>query len=123
MSSSGEIFIARPRDLDERICSHIPHVECSHTDLRETGRVVEVGIRALRDGLSRYLADVREGHVVTVTDHGKVIARILPAGEPTVLERLIAEGRVRPAKRHKRRAPQPVPATGTVSDLVAEQRR
>lgn len=83
---------------------------------------MEVGIRALRDGLSRYLAEVRGGHTVTVTDHGQVIARILPAGESTALERLIAEGRVRPAKRRKRLAPEPVSATGTVSDLVAEQR-
>ncbi|MGH3387276.1 MAG: type II toxin-antitoxin system Phd/YefM family antitoxin [Actinomadura sp.] len=83
---------------------------------------MKVGIRALRDGLSRYLAEVRGGHTVTVTDHGQVIARILPAGESTALERLIAEGRVRPAKRRKRLAPEPVSATGTVSDLVAEQR-
>jgi prevent-host-death family protein len=84
---------------------------------------MEVGIRTLRDGLSRYLAEVRGGHVITITDHGKVIARIFPAGEPTTLERLIAEGRVRPGKRRKRRAPQPVDAAGTVSDLVAEQRK
>lgn len=84
---------------------------------------MEVGVRALRDGLSRYLAEVRGGHVVAVTDHGKVIARIMPAGEPTPLERLIAEGRVRPGRRRKRPAPPPVDAAGTVSDLVAEQRR
>jgi prevent-host-death family protein len=90
---------------------------------REELSVMEVGIRALRDGLSRYLAEVRGGHAITVTDHGRVIARILPAGEPTALERLIAEGRVRPGKRRKRSAPQPVDAAGMVSDLVAEQRR
>ena len=84
---------------------------------------MEVGIRTLRDGLSRYLAEVRGGQVVTVTDHGQVIARIVPVGEPTALERLVAEGRVRPAKRRKRSAPDPVSATGSVSDLVAEQRR
>lgn len=87
------------------------------------GADMEVGIRALRDGLSRYLAEVRDGHAVTVTDHGRVIARIVPAGEPTALERLIAEGHVRPAKRRKRPAPEPVSASDTVSDLVAEQRR
>jgi antitoxin (DNA-binding transcriptional repressor) of toxin-antitoxin stability system len=85
--------------------------------------VMGVGIRALRDALSRCLTEVRGGHVITVTDHGRVIARILPAGEPTALERLIAEGRVRPGKRRKRLAPRPVDAAGTVSDLVAEQRR
>lgn len=58
-----------------------------------------------------------------MTDHGKVIARIVPADTPTALERLIAEGRVRPAKRRHRPAPEPVAATGTVSDLVTDQRR
>ncbi|HEY9392245.1 MAG TPA: prevent-host-death protein [Mycobacteriales bacterium] len=84
---------------------------------------MEVGVRALRDGLSRHLAEVRRGRTVTVTDHGKVIARIVPAGTPTRLEQLIAEGVVQRAKHRKRPAPTPVSAAGTVSDLVAEQRR
>jgi prevent-host-death family protein len=84
---------------------------------------VELGIRELRDGLSRHLAEVRKGHTVTVTDHGRPIARIVPVDTPTALERLIAEGRVRPAKRRKRPAPEPIAASGTVSDLVADQRR
>ena len=84
---------------------------------------MELGIRELRDGLSKHLAEVRKGHTVTVTDHGRPIARIVPVDTPTALERLIAEGRVRPAKRRKRPAPEPVAASGTVSDLVADQRR
>lgn len=84
---------------------------------------MELGIRELRDGLSRYLAEVRKGHTVTVTDHGQPIARIVPVGVPTALERLIAEGRVHRARRRKRPSPEPVAASGTVSDLVAEQRR
>jgi prevent-host-death family protein len=60
-----------------------------------------------RDGLSKHLAEVREGHPVTVTGHDKPIARIVPVEAPTALERLIAEGRVRPAKRRKRPAPEP----------------
>lgn len=84
---------------------------------------MEVGVHSLRAGLSRYLALVRRGGTVTVTDRGQVIARIVPAGVPTALERLVAEGWVRPAKRLKRSSPTPVPAEGLVSDLVAEQRR
>ncbi|HEX5493152.1 MAG TPA: type II toxin-antitoxin system prevent-host-death family antitoxin [Mycobacteriales bacterium] len=84
---------------------------------------MEVGIRALRDGLSRHLAEVRRGHTVTVTDHGTVIARIVPAGTPTRMEQLIAEGVVHPARHPKRPAPKPLRTKGTVSDLVAEQRR
>ena len=55
---------------------------------------MEIGIRELRDGLSRHLAEVRAGRVVTITDHGQPIARIVPIDRPTRLEALIAEGRV-----------------------------
>ncbi|WP_202806475.1 type II toxin-antitoxin system Phd/YefM family antitoxin [Kribbella catacumbae] len=88
-----------------------------------TGGLVDVGIRELRDGLSRHLAEVRDGRTITVTDHGKPIARIVPVERLTALERLVAEGRVRRPKRRKRPAPIPTPTDGTVSDLVAEQRR
>lgn len=82
-----------------------------------------VGVRQLRDGLSRYLAEVRAGHTVTITDHGRPIARIVPVDEPIPLERLTSEGGVQRARQRERSAPQPVEASGTVSDLVAEQRR
>lgn len=81
-----------------------------------------VGVRELRDHLSKHLAQVQEGQTVTITDRGKPIARIVPVG-PSTLDRLIAEGRVIPAKRPKRPARRPIKAKGTVSDLVAEQRR
>ena len=84
---------------------------------------MNVGVRELRDGLSRYLAEVRAGHTVTVTDHGRPVARIVPVDALTALERLVAEGRARPAAAGKRPAPKPVRAAGTVSDLVEQQRR
>ncbi|MFT4008413.1 MAG: type II toxin-antitoxin system prevent-host-death family antitoxin [Nocardioidaceae bacterium] len=84
---------------------------------------MEVGVRELRDGLSRHLATVREGHTITVTDHGKPVARIVPATEPTSLERLIAQGRVTPGVRRRGVRSAPVKTSGAVSDLVGEQRR
>lgn len=84
---------------------------------------MDVGIRELRDGLSRHLAEVRGGRTITITDHGKPIARIVPVAERTTLERLIAEGKVTPAKRRKRPAPVPIKTDGPVSDLIDEQRR
>jgi prevent-host-death family protein len=84
---------------------------------------VNIGVRELRDGLSRYLAEVRAGHTVTVTDHGEPVARIVPIGVPSALERLVAEGRVQPAVTRKRPAPRPIKGSGTVSDLVDQQRR
>lgn len=84
---------------------------------------MDVGIRELRDGLSRHLASVRGGHTITVTDHGTPIARIVPVGAPTSLERLTADGRVTPGRRGRKPRPAPVKITGTVSDLVGEQRQ
>lgn len=84
---------------------------------------MNVGVRELRDGLSRHLAQVRSGHTVTVTDHGEPVARIVPIGVPNALERLVAEGRVQLAAVGKRPAPKPIKAGGSVSDLIQEQRR
>lgn len=83
----------------------------------------EVGVRELRDSLSRHLAKVREGHTITVTDHGRPVARIVPVGVPTKLEQLIMSGSVTPAPRRKRVRPAPVKAQGRVGDLVEQQRR
>ena len=83
---------------------------------------MEVGVRELRDHLSRYLDRVRDGDEVVVTDRGRAIARVVPVGSERVLDRLIAEGIVTPARRPKRRAGKPIKAKGTVSDLVADQR-
>ncbi|MHA6626020.1 type II toxin-antitoxin system Phd/YefM family antitoxin [Pseudonocardia sichuanensis] len=84
---------------------------------------MEIGIRELRDGLSRHLAEVRRGATVTVTDHGRPIARIVPVERLSRLEQLRAEGRVRPAARRRRPAPDPVESSGSVSDLLDDQRR
>jgi prevent-host-death family protein len=84
---------------------------------------MEVGVRELRDHLSRYLDRVRAGDELVVTDRGRAIARVVPLGAERVLDRLIAEGIVTPAQRPKRRAAKPIKVKGTVSDLIAEQRR
>jgi prevent-host-death family protein len=86
--------------------------------------MAEAGIRDLRDHLSRYLERVRSGEVLTVTDRGRPIARLVPVDGPHTLDRLIAEGLVTPAVTRERRRPTTrVAVTGPVSDLVAEQRR
>lgn len=81
-----------------------------------------VGVRELRNGLSRFLAVVRSGSTVTITDHGRPVARIVPVTTPTPLERLVAEGVVQPATQRRRSLPEPVRASGQVSGLIAEQR-
>ncbi len=41
-----------------------------------------VGIRELKNHLTRYLRTVRQGNAITVTVHGKPIARLVPISPP-----------------------------------------
>lgn len=84
---------------------------------------MEAGVRELRNHLSRYLERVKDGEEVVVTDRGRTVARILPMSGERTIDRLIADGIVTPAKVQKRGSARPIRSAGTVSDLVAEQRR
>jgi len=67
-----------------------------------------VGLRELRHHTSEVLARVRRGETVDVTEHGRLIARIVPVGgrEPApVVARLVASGRAVLAKRPGYRPP------------------
>ena len=85
---------------------------------------MEVGIRELRGRLSDYLARVREGDEVVVTDRGTAVARIVPIHGGRALDRAVADGLVSPRAGHTRARPaRRVHSRGRVSDLVGEQRR
>ena len=52
-----------------------------------------VGVRELRQNLSRYLDRVKTGESLVVTEHGREVARLVPAGAlPPALDRLLARG-------------------------------
>jgi len=57
--------------------------------------MIRMGVRELKDGLSRALRQVQEGETVEVTDHGRPIARIVKAW-PSRAQQMIAEGRLVP---------------------------
>jgi prevent-host-death family protein len=51
-----------------------------------------VGVRELRQNLSKYLAEVKEGESFVVTERGKEVARISPSGpEDSPIARLVTE--------------------------------
>ena len=55
-----------------------------------------VGVRELRQDLSRYLRRVRAGEHLVVTEHGRPLAVLSPwAAAGDALDALIAEGRAR----------------------------
>jgi prevent-host-death family protein len=51
-----------------------------------------VGVRELRQNLSRYLAQVKEGESFVVTERGREVARLTPSGPAdSPIARLVAE--------------------------------
>jgi len=85
---------------------------------------MEVGIRDLRNHLSKYLDQVRRGQEVVVTDRGRAVARMLPLSGERCIDRLVAEGVITPATQDRRSRPRRrIETAEPVSDLVGEQRR
>lgn len=88
-----------------------------------------IGVRELRQHASRYLAQVKAGETVEVTERGRLIAKLVPPQPAeTARDALIAEGRLRPATRPRSTLPAPVdPPAGAPSvaevldDLRAER--
>lgn len=54
-----------------------------------------IGVRELRQHASRYLARVRAGETVEVTDRGRPVARLVPVPDDA-WSALVAAGAVRP---------------------------
>jgi prevent-host-death family protein len=74
--------------------------------------VKRVGARELRHDLSSILGRVWDGESFEVTDRGRAVARLVPiTGRETLLERLIADGKVRPPARPLHPLP-PLPPPG-----------
>ena len=85
----------------------------------------KVGIRELRQNLSVYLRRVERGESLEVTDRGRPVALLGPLPErASLLDRLRAEGRVRPARGDLAALgmPSAVPVRGSISEALDEQR-
>lgn len=97
--------------------------------MSESERVARVGIRELRQNLSVYVDRVKEGEELEVTEHGRTVARLAPPLPPTLstLERLVAEGKARPAEANLLDVlppPRlPLPPGESVSDVLRRMRR
>lgn len=90
-----------------------------------TAARVEVGIRDLKNGLSKYIDRVRAGDEVIVTDRGRPVARLSAVGsDEDRLAALVAAGVVRaPADRGRHLPARRISPQAPVSDLISEQRR
>lgn len=87
---------------------------------------MRVGTKELKNKLSEYLRRVKAGETITVTEHGKTIGQIIPAGI-TIEERnrsMVAAGQAEwnGQKLPHYRAKTSNHGSGTLSDLVVENR-
>lgn len=84
-----------------------------------------VGVRELKASLSGYLRRVREGESLTVTDHGEPVARIIPAGMPAGLERLMSQSWFKWSGRKPELVDPPLKLTPgpSASDMVIQMRQ
>jgi prevent-host-death family protein len=55
----------------------------------------KIGVRELRQNASRFLGRVEAGETIEVTDRGRPVARLVPAGAKSVRDGLAATGRLR----------------------------
>jgi prevent-host-death family protein len=86
-----------------------------------------VGVRELRQNLSRYLAEVKEGETFVVTERGREVARIAPSGpEDSPIARLVAERGATMPRRNLLEAASSSPAAlagGPPSSQILEEMR
>ena len=92
--------------------------------------MIMVASKELKNRLGRYLAAVRNGDTVQVTDRGKLVACLVPAGSDLspaarVLAQVAAKGAVRlgTGGTMPRRKGAVLRPGKPVSEMVAEQRR
>jgi prevent-host-death family protein len=89
--------------------------------------VASVGVRELRDNLSRYLRRVQEGESVVITDHGKPVGELMPAASGRIAEQvrqLVRQGVANwSGGKPRGLARAPRPRAGLVSEAVIQDRR
>ena len=85
-----------------------------------------VGVRELKQNASAVIERVRNGEVVDVTLRGEPVARLTPIPkDETAYERMLAEGKIRPATKRFEDLPPPLkprPGDRPLSEILQEMR-
>ena len=83
-----------------------------------------VGVRELRQNLSRWLRRVEGGEIFEVTERGEPVALLVPArGSSEVLRKLAAKGRLSQVGSGLASLEEPGEAGTSISDALGELRR
>ena len=86
-----------------------------------------IGVRELRQHASRYLARVRAGETIEVTDRGKPVARLVPVAREETWQDLIDAGVIIPAENPNARLEDiepgpPITDGPTLSEILQQMR-
>lgn len=87
-----------------------------------------VGVRELRQNLSVYLDRVKAGETLEVTEHGQPVAQLGPRRPKpaSILDQMIADGRITPATIRPRDIPPPLPdpdpSGPTLTEILLQMR-
>jgi prevent-host-death family protein len=87
--------------------------------------MAKVGVRELRQNLSKYLERVKEGESLEVTEHGREVARLVPSRANAYAELAARFGVRAPSERLEEIAERLTPtgaAAGTTDEFLAETR-
>ncbi|MGH2596909.1 MAG: type II toxin-antitoxin system Phd/YefM family antitoxin [Actinomycetota bacterium] len=84
----------------------------------------QVGVRELRQNLSKYLERIKRGERLEVTEHGRAVAILVPLPPAEgAMARLVAAGRVTPPSRDLGALlPPDGPVSTTLSRALADER-
>lgn len=77
-------------------------------------KMERIGVRELRQNASRYLASVKEGETVEISERGTLVALLVPPSRSqSARDRLVTAGRLIPASSPtgRVRSPRPVPVS------------
>ncbi len=88
-------------------------------------RPARIGVRELRQNLSVYLDRVKAGETLEVTEHGVPVARLAPnpPERVSIIDQMIADGRITPATSDHRTTPPPPSIPGRpLSEILKEMR-
>jgi prevent-host-death family protein len=112
---------------DARV-SDTGNIPVAHRQTATPQAARRIGIRELRQHASVYVDLAEKGQTVDITNRGRLVARLVPAGEPeSPLERLFAAGVLRPAAEPGglldiEPAPPVPPGRPTASEILQELR-
>jgi prevent-host-death family protein len=83
---------------------------------------MDVGVRELKAKLSEYLAAAAAGEEVIVTDRGRPVARLVPFGSTSSVERGVADGWIEAPRRTRLDVTPRHRSNSSVLDILDEDR-